>query len=472
MQSQHYDLIAIGAGSGGLAVAEKAAELGQNVAVVESSQVGGTCVNSGCVPKKVIWYAAQLAHAVDDAPGYGIPTIRKETDWLRLVAARDAYVRNLNDYWEGHLEKQGIEHIAGQARFVNTSTLEVAGRRYSADHIVIATGSHPVVPPLPGAELGLTSEDFFRLQRQPRRVALIGGGYIGVELAGVLRALGSDVTLVALENRILEVFDDTVSDVLMAEMRQQGITLRLGYEVTGLEASSAGVAVCGGAGERLYGFDHVIWAVGRAPSIQHLGLDRVGVEIRRNGTVVVDELQNTTAKGVYAIGDVAGKLPLTPVAIAAGRRLAERLFGGDPTSRVDYGSVPSVVFSHPPVGTVGLTERRAREKFGEHVKVYETRFTPMRYALTEHAATTAMKLVCAGDEETVVGIHMVGDGVDEMLQGFAVALKLGARKSDLDRTIAIHPTSAEELVTMRPVSQEPVPEEKSGRGAAAWREAS
>ena len=465
----HFDLIAIGGGSGGLAVAEKSAQFGRRVAVVESHRLGGTCVNNGCVPKKVMWYAANLAHAVDDAGHFGIPAQRAKTDWQKLVRGRQDYIGRINRYWDGYVDDSGITRIDGDARFVDAHTIEVDGRTYSADHIVIATGGRPIVPAVPGAELGITSDGFFELTAQPRRVAVIGAGYIGVELAGVLRALGSEVTVVALEARVLETFDSMISEVLMDEMRKQGIALRMSFSVAGLARTDAGIALDANNGERLDGFDTVIWAVGRAPNTRGLALDRAGVEMRANGIVPTDAFQNTNVPGVYAIGDITGRTPLTPVAIAAGRRLAARLFDDQPHSRVDYDNIPSVVFAHPPVGTVGLTEGQARERHAR-VTVYKTDFTPMRHALSDHGVTTAMKLVCAGEAQRVVGIHLIGDNVDEMLQGFAVAVKMGATKADFDNTIAIHPISAEELVTMKVPEPEPETHHSIDSGVE-WKEA-
>ncbi|MDY6981321.1 MAG: FAD-dependent oxidoreductase, partial [Pseudomonadota bacterium] len=307
----------------------------------------------------------------------------------------------------------------------------------------------PIVPPVPGAELGITSDGFFELTEQPQKVAVIGGGYIGVELGGVMRALGSEVTIVAMEDRLMERFDPMISEVLEAEMRKQGIRVETGFQVTALSNSAEGIVVGGRNGDSLAAFDTVIWAVGRAPNTRELNLEAAGVAMEQNGIVPVDGFQNTNVAGVYAIGDITGRSPLTPVAIAAGRRLAERLFNRQAFSKVDYANIPSVVFAHPPIGTVGMTESEAREKYANDMTVYKTGFTPMRYALAEHGTATAMKLVCAGKDEQVVGIHMIGDGVDEMLQGFAVAVKMKATKADFDSTIAIHPTSGEELVTLK-----------------------
>jgi len=466
--NREYDLIAIGGGSGGLAVAERAARYGRRVAVVEPAKMGGTCVNNGCVPKKVMWYAAHLAHAVDDAADFGVPAQRGVTDWARLIKGRQDYIGNINRYWDGYVDDLGIDHIQGSARFVGAGEIEVAGRTYTADHIVVATGGRPIVPGLPGAELGITSDGFFALEEQPRRVAVIGGGYIGVELAGLLTALGTDVTLVALEDRLLELFDPMISQVLRREMEQQGVEQHLCFQVAGLAQTEAGIALDSVNGKRLDGFDRVIWAVGRTPNTQALNLQAAGVETRSNGILPTDAFQNTNVPGIYAIGDITGRTPLTPVAIAAGRRLADRLFNNQPQSRVDYDNIPSVVFSPPPVATVGLTEPEARARH-DLVRVYRTEFTPMRYALSSQGVKTAMKLVCAGEAERVVGIHLIGDNVDEMLQGFAVAVKMGATKADFDNTIAIHPISAEELVTMKVPEPDPLAQHTID-GGVEWRE--
>ena len=452
--NHQFDLITIGAGSAGLAVAERAAEYGQRVAVVENKRVGGTCVNSGCVPKKIMWYAANLAHSIDDAEAFGIPAKRGPINWAMLVDKREAYIRNINDYWDGHVASHGITHLQGDARFIDSQSIEVNGVTYHAEHIVIATGSHPIVPSVPGAELGISSDGFFKLAEQPQRVAVIGAGYIGVELAGVLAALGSEVTLVAREQTLLHHFDPMIGEVLMAEMKKQGISIAVNSSVSGLVKTNYGISLELAEAGPTGTFDTVIWAVGRAPNSNGLGLVTAGVKTHDNGSVITDDFQNTNVTGIYALGDVAGRSPLTPVAIAAGRSLAERLFNHKPRQRVDYTNIPSVVFSHPPVATVGLTESQARLRY-QQVSVYKTEFTPMRYALSEQGASTAMKLICAGADERVVGIHLIGDSVDEMLQGFAVAVKMGATKADFDNTIAIHPISAEELVTLKTAEPEP-----------------
>jgi len=450
---KHFDLLTIGGGSGGLAAAEKAAQYGKKVAIIEAGKMGGTCVNNGCVPKKVMWYAASLAHAVNDAPGFGIPVTKGSVNWSQLVEGRDNYIRNINRYWDEYVVSSDITRIQGYARFVGRNSVEVNGTIYTADNIVVATGGKPVVPDVPGADLGINSDGFFQLQQQPERVAVIGGGYIGVELSGVLNALGSNVTLIARSNRILDQFDTMISDNLYRQMRAQGINLHTDFSVAALSHSAEGIVITSTDGNAIGAYDTVIWAVGRRPNTESLHLQSAGVRVLSNGIVPVDEYENTNIAGIYAIGDITGKVSLTPVAIAAGRKLADRLFAGKKDSKVDYTNVPSVVFSHPPIGTVGLTEKQARELYLDNVTVYKSEFTPMRYALatrgSTHVSTTAMKLVCAGNREKVVGIHIIGDNADEMLQGFAVAVKMGATKADFDNTIAIHPSSAEELVTMK-----------------------
>ena len=448
MTTKHYDLISLGGGSGGLAVAEVAAKLGKRVAIIEPNGLGGTCVNQGCVPKKVMWYAAHLAHAVKDAPGFGHQVTHHGFDWSRLIEGRDQYINNITEYWDGYAEQLGIDVIAGYGQFVDAHSVRVNDMIYRADHIVIATGGTPMVPPIPGAELGITSDGFFELKQQPKRVAVIGGGYIGAELAGVMRALGSEVSLFGLEDRLLVAFDEMISHTLANEMRQQGIELNLGVEVNALDQREDGICVSTKQGAQFAGFDSVIWAIGRRPNTASLNVELAGVKRLDNGLIPTDDYQNTNVDGIYAIGDITGQAALTPVAIAAGRRLADRIFSGQSDRKVDYANIPSVVFTHPPIGSVGLTETQAR-RLGEELKIYETSFTPMRYALNQHGSTTAMKLICAGQQERIVGIHLIGEGVDEMLQGFAVALKMGASKADLDNTIAIHPVSAEELVTLK-----------------------
>ncbi|MGD8854607.1 MAG: glutathione-disulfide reductase [Gammaproteobacteria bacterium] len=450
MTKRHYDLIAIGGGSGGLSVAERAARYGARCAVVEKGPLGGTCVNAGCVPKKVMWFGAGIAHTLEEAAGYGFRIDARQLDWPALTAARDSYVRGINEWYHTYLADSDIAEIAGTARFTGEGTLEVAGTAYSADHIVIATGGAPMVPDAAGAHLGITSDGFFRLEQRPDRVAVVGAGYIAAELAGMLNAFGTEVTMLLRREHLLRTFDATLRETLMEEMLGDGIDILARAEVGELIRESDGsLSILCVDGQRLAGFDQLIWAIGRYPLTEDLNLAAAGVPVDAQGYIVTDKYQQTAVPGIYAIGDVTGRAQLTPVAIAAGRRLADRLFGGMQGRHLPYENIPTVVFSHPPIGTVGLTESEARDIHGDAVKVYQTRFTAMYNVLTERKQKTAMKLVTVGAQEKVVGCHVIGAGADEMLQGFAVAIRMGATKRDLDDTVAIHPTSAEELVTMR-----------------------
>ncbi len=445
-----FDLIVIGGGSGGLSVAERAAAHGARVALVEADRLGGTCVNRGCVPKKVMWYGAELAHALNLAGDYGFDLELHGFDWAELVRRRQAYIDAINRWYATWVEDNDITLITGRARLVDTRTVEVAGVRYRADHIVLSPGAEPLVPEIPGAELGITSDGFFQLERQPAEVAVVGAGYIAVELACTLRALGSEVTLVLRGEQLLSRFDALLREGLMEEMIADGIDILPCVHLEGITRGDDGTLTLHGAhGRTQGGFDTVVWAVGRRPLTSDLGLETAGVAVAEDGTIPVDDFQNTNVPGIYAVGDATGRAQLTPVAIAAGRRLADRLFGGQPERKLDYDLIPTVVFSHPPVATVGLTEGEARERHGSAVKVYTTRFTPMRYAPAKRQRKTAMKLITVGAKERIVGLHIIGDGADEMLQGFAVAVRMGACKRDFDDTIAIHPTSAEELVTLK-----------------------
>ena len=446
-----YDFVVLGGGSGGLAAAQRAAEYGARVVVVERARLGGTCVNVGCVPKKVMWNAAQVAHALEDAAGYGFSVTRHGHDWAALKSGRDAYVRRLNGIYQRNLERKSIDRVHGSGRFNGSNEIIIDdGDSLRGDHVLIATGGYPIVPDLPGAELGITSDGFFDLAALPRRTVVVGSGYIAVELAGVLRALGSEVVQLVRYGGVLRSFEAVLGRQLMEHMRAAGIEIVTGAVPESVQSGNGGLTVRAGDGREFDGFDCVLWAIGRLPNTASLDLPAAGVATGARGHVAVDALQNTSVQGVYAVGDVTGQAQLTPVAIAAGRRLADRIFDGQGNRHLSYENIPSVIFSHPPVGTVGLSEAAARSRFGDaSVRVYSSEFVPMYNALTSHKPTTVVKLVTAGDDERVVGCHLIGAGADEMLQGFAVAVSMGARKSDLDDTVAIHPTSAEELVTMR-----------------------
>ena len=449
MSTQAFDLITIGGGSGGLACAQRAAEYGAKAAVIESHRLGGTCVNVGCVPKKVMWNAASVALSLADARDYGFDVDVRDNDWTVLKEKRDAFIARLNGIYARNLSARGVTLVRGSARFVDAHTLEVGGARLTAPHIVIATGGMPIVPDLPGSGLGITSDGFFGLERRPQRVAIVGSGYVACELAGAFHELGSRVELFIRKDHVLTHFDAMLGKSLMREMRAEGMTVHERVVPAAIHEQSSGKALVAADGREFEGFDAVLWAIGRGPNVAGLDLPRAGVTLGGDDFITTDEFQNTNIPGIYAIGDVTGRAALTPVAIAAGRRLSDRLFNGEKDRRLDYNSIATVVFTHPPIGTVGLTESEARAKYGDAVKAYIADFTPMYHALTTRKTHTDMKLVCVGPEQKIIGCHVIGTGADEMMQGFAVAIRMGATKRDFDDTVAIHPTSAEEFVTMR-----------------------
>lgn len=448
---KHYDYIAIGGGSGGIASVNRAALYGKKCALIEMGDIGGTCVNVGCVPKKVMWYSAQIADAIKKyGPDYGFDTELKSFEWKKLINNRQDYIKRIRASYDSVLSKNNIDVIHGFAKFIDKKTIEVNGEKITADHILIATGTQASLPDIEGVEFGIDSNGFFELQDLPKRTAIIGSGYIAVELAGVLNSLGSNVQLFIRKNQPLRNLDSFLGQTLIEHMRSENIQVYTHTQikkVSKLEDNSIVLYLEDG---NKHIVDCLIWAVGRKPNTQPLDLYLTNIQLNDQGFIQVDSFQNTTETGVYAIGDITGKVELTPVAVAAGRRLSERLFNNKPNEHLDYNNVPTVVFSHPPIGTVGLTEEKAIEQFGkDNVKVYSSSFTSMYTAVTEHKQLTKMKLICAGSEEKIFGIHGIGYGMDEILQGFAVALKMGATKQDFDNTIAIHPTSSEEFVTMR-----------------------
>ena len=445
----NFDLLVLGGGSGGLAHAQRAADYGMRVGVVESGPLGGTCVNVGCVPKKVMWYTAEHAHHLGHAADYGFDVEVKGHDWSVLKSRRDAYVQRLNGIYASNLNKRSVEYIAGHGSFRDPHTVTVGDREISAERILIATGGRPIVPEIPGAEHGITSDGFFELENQPRRVLVVGSGYIAVELAGILNALGSKTQVVVRKNGIVRSFDSMLGTELMKSMRAHEIAIDTGVIPEKIEKSDAGLVLISQDGRSFGPVDCLIWAVGRSPNTEGLNIDAAGVSLDAGGFVPTDDLQQTNIEHISALGDVTGRAALTPVAIAAGRRLADRLYGGMAGRHLEYRLIPTVIFSHPPIGTIGLTEDEARAEHGDAVKVYTSSFTAMFYALGDKKRRSSMKLITVGEEERVVGCHVIGEGADEMMQGFAVAMRMGATKADFDDTVAIHPTSAEELVTMR-----------------------
>ncbi|ETV90851.1 glutathione-disulfide reductase [Aphanomyces invadans] len=464
-----YDYIVVGGGSGGVSSASRAVEYGAKVLVIERGRVnggagmGGTCVNVGCVPKKIMYNAgvhAEILHSAKDYSFKDVVNVKFGSfDWAAMKAKRDAYVNWLSAAYEEGLGEENIDHVIGAAVFVDDHTVEVNGQRYTAPHILIAVGGMPQMPNIPGIEHAVSSDGFFDLPTQPKKVAVVGAGYIAVELAGIFNALKSDTVVFCRGNQVLRKFDPLVRDLVNDEMAKAGVAFVTHAHLESIRKEADGsltvVAKVGEATNEFAGFDAIVSAIGRIPRTQDVGLDKTHVELSDDGFVVVDAQENTTVDGVYAIGDVTTTgWELTPVAIAAGRRLADRLFGKETNACIHYHQIPTVVFSHPPIGTIGLTEPDAIAKYGrDNVTVYTSTFSNMFYALATHSAhkpQTAMKLVCIGVEETVIGAHVAGLGADEMIQGFGVAIKLGAYKSDFDNVVAIHPTAAEEMVTMAP----------------------
>jgi glutathione reductase (NADPH) len=451
--AREFDLIVLGAGSGGLAAAFRASTHGARVALLAEGPLGGTCVNVGCVPKKAMWLAADLAHRMELARdlGFDVPAAAPALDWPAFIAHRQRYIANIHASYQQRLDRAGIALLPQRGRLVAADIVECAdGVRLQARQILIATGGRPQRPAIPGADLGIDSDGFFRLAGAPRRVAIIGAGYIAVELAGVLQALGSHVEVFVRKRRLLESFDEDLTTQLVEDQRQHGIHTRFGCTLQSLHGAGDGRVVLRDAqGMDSEAFDTVIFATGRRPASEDLGLERVGVDCDPRGFILVDARQQTNVQGICAVGDVTQNVALTPVAIAAARRLMDRLFGGQAEARLDYSDIATVVFTHPPIGRVGLTEAEARALHGDAVKVYRAGFRPMLHALADSPQRSLFKVVCVGEDERVAGIHLLGEGADEILQGFAVAMKRGLHKRDLDDTVAIHPTSAEELVLMR-----------------------
>lgn len=448
---KEYDYIVIGGGSGGIASANRAAMHGAKVILFEGKEVGGTCVNVGCVPKKVMWYGAQVAETLHRYAGeYGFDVTINKFDFAKLKANRQAYIDRIHGSYERGFDSNGVERVYEYARFVDPHTVEVAGERYTAPHILIATGGHALYPNIPGSEYGITSDGFFELDEVPKRTAVIGAGYIAIEVAGVLNALGSDTHLFVRKDRPLRTFDKDIVDVLVDEMAKSGPTLHTHANATEVvKNTDDSLTISFDNGETIT-VDCLIWAIGRAANTSGFGLEKTGVKLTEKGTIYSDEFENTSVPGIYALGDVTGKLDLTPVAVKAGRQLSERLFNNKADAKLDYTDVATVVFSHPVIGSVGLTEEKAIAKYGpENIKVYKSSFTPMYTALGDNRQPSTMKLVTLGEDEKIIGLHGIGYGVDEMIQGFSVAIKMGATKADFDNTVAIHPTGSEEFVTMR-----------------------
>ncbi len=455
MPRYDFDLITIGAGSGGVAGSRRAGSYGARVAIVEESRIGGTCVLRGCVPKKLLVYGAQFADAFADATGFGWTVAPPTFDWPVLIAAKNKELDRLEQIYINMLKNSGVEIIEGRAILADPHTVEIGGRIYTADNILIATGGHPTVPDIPGIEHVISSNEALDLPQLPRRIVIVGGGYIAVEFAGIFRGFGVEVVELIRREELLYGFDDDIRVALAQEMRGRGVEIHARTQVARIEkAAHEGYTVFTTTGQEISA-DLVMYATGRGPNTRRLGLDAVGVEADEKGAVLVDEWSRTSLPNIYAIGDVTDRLNLTPVAIAEGRALAETLYNNNPIT-MDHADVPTAVFSQPPIGTVGLTEEAARRQYGDDVDIYSARFKPMKNTLSGRDERTFMKLVVDGKTDRVLGVHMLGADAPEIVQGLAIAVKCGASKKMFDQTVGIHPSAAEEFVTMREKFVRPV----------------
>lgn len=457
------DYLVIGGGSGGLASARKASGVyGAKVIAIENKRLGGTCVNVGCVPKKVTWNAASIAETIKEAKAYGFSVeTTAPFDWNMFKNKRDAYVKRLNGIYEKNLNNDKVEYLHGTASFVDQHKVKVvlddnSEVEINAKKILVAVGGKPNLPPVEGAEHGITSDGFFELETQPRKVAVVGAGYIAVEMAGMFHALGTETHLFIRQDKFLRTFDPMIQDKIVEEYERQGIIIHKHSSQSKLEDlgnNQKRLHYKDSNGSGTLDIDTCLWAIGRSPELDQLNLQVTGVKTNDKGHIPVDDYQNTNIPHIFALGDVCDKgFELTPVAIASGRKLSDRLFGGVKDAHLEYENIPSAVFAHPEVGSIGLPEPEARKKYGdENIKVYQTSFTAMYYSMMEpeDKGPTSYKIVCAGKEEKVVGLHILGVGSAEIMQGFGVAVRMGATKADFDRCVAIHPISAEELVTMK-----------------------
>jgi glutathione reductase (NADPH) len=446
MPRYDFDMFTIGAGSGGVASSRRAGGYGARVAVCEESRVGGTCVIRGCVPKKLLVYGAQFADAFADAAGFGWTVPEPEFDWAALIEAKDREIERLSQIYRNMLKNSGVELIEGRGVLVDPHTVAINGRHYTADKILIAAGSHPTVPDIPGIEHVISSNEALDLATLPRRIVIVGGGYIAVEFAGIFNGFGAEVVELIRREELLYGFDDDIRVALAQEMRGRGVEIHGRTQVARIEKRQHGYSVYTTTGQE-FSADVVMYATGRNPNTKELGLAEIGVEITRNGAVVVDEWSRSNVPNIYAVGDVTDRINLTPVAIAEGRAVAETLFNDNPI-KMDHANVPSAVFSQPPIGAVGLTEDEARRQYGE-VDIYLARFKPMKNTLSGREERTLMKLVVDAHSQRVLGCHMLGPDAPEILQGLAIAVKCGVSKRMFDETVGIHPSAAEEFVTMR-----------------------
>jgi glutathione reductase (NADPH) len=446
MHAYDYDLFTIGGGSGGVRASRFAAQYGARVALAESGPLGGTCVNAGCVPKKLMSYAAHYHEDFAEAKGFGWQVGEPRFDWATLVANKDTEITRLNGIYEQVLANAKVDILRGHAHIVDAHTVSVNGKIYTAHHILIATGGHPTRPELPGSELGMTSDDFFHLPALPQHAVVKGGGYIAVELASILNGLGCKVTLVQRGTQILRNMDSDLGHFLINEMRKKGVDIVLDAKILSISQSDKNKKV-ELSDSRTLDSDCVLFATGRQPNIRGLGLENAGIQVRDNGAIIVNEHFATNVDHIYAIGDVIDRVALTPVALAEGMIVAANLFQHG-HRLMSYDNIATAVFSHPNLATVGLSEARAREKHG-HVKIFKSEFKALKHTMSGSVERCLMKMIVDADTDRVLGIHMVGPDAGEVIQGFAVAMQCGVTKAQVDATIGVHPTLAEEFVTMR-----------------------
>jgi glutathione reductase (NADPH) len=443
-----YDLFVIGGGSGGIAAGRRAAQHGAKVGVAEFDRLGGTCVNRGCIPKKLMVYASHFPDLFEDAQGFGWSAVQSTLDWQKMITAVNKELERLNGVYQNMLNNANVELFRGYANFLDPHTLEIGERKVTADKILIAVGGHPVKPDIPGIEHTITSDDMFLLKEQPKRITILGAGYIGVEFACIMNGLGSDVTQIIRNELILRGFDDDIRSAIQEGMQQHGIQILRISDPPTIEKTSEGLKVTlAGKHQETIIADVVLAATGRKPKLKNLGLENAGVEIN-DGAIAVDKYSQTTQENIFAVGDCTDRMNLTPVAINEGRAFADTQFGGH-SRTMSYENIPTAVFSTPEAATVGLTEAEAREQYGDAVKVYRAKFKPMYHTLGGRDERTIVKLVVEEDTQKVLGAHMVGEHAAEIIQGMAIALKMGATKKDFDATVGIHPSVAEEFVTLR-----------------------
>jgi glutathione reductase (NADPH) len=442
-----YDLFVIGAGSGGIATARRAAQYGAKVGIAEFSRLGGTCVNRGCIPKKLMVYASHFPDLFEDAQGYGWSPVQSTLDWKKMITAVNKELERLNGVYQRMIDNAGVDLMNGFAKFLDPHTLEIDDRKITADKILIAVGGQPYKPDIPGIEHAIVSDDMFLLEEQPKHIAIIGTGYIGVEFACIMNGLGSEVTLLDRNDLILRGFDDDLRSGIQEGMQQHGIQILNHSQAASIEKTSQGLKIAIADSSVTVTADVILSATGRRPSLQSLGLENAGVDVEKEA-VAVDEYSRTSQPHIFAVGDCTNRVNLTPVAINEGRAFADTEFGGQ-SRKMAYDNIPSAVFSTPEGATVGLTEAQARKNWGEAIKCYRSTFRPTYHSLSGRQEKTMVKLVVEEDTQKVLGAHMVGEHAAEIIQGLAIALKMGATKKDFDATVGLHPTVAEEFVTLR-----------------------